>query len=83
MCLESSSMSILANGSPTEEFMMYKGLNQGDHLAPFLFLVVAEGLATLMRKTMNLDFVKSVSLGKNRVHVYLLQLMDNTRSSSS
>lgn len=47
-CLESASVSVLVNGSPTKEFKMEKGLRQGDPLAPFLFLVVAEGLNTLM-----------------------------------
>lgn len=37
-------MSILVNGSPTEEINIQMGLKQGDHLAPFLFLVVAEVL---------------------------------------
>ncbi|XP_068474583.1 secreted RxLR effector protein 78-like [Phaseolus vulgaris] len=48
-CLASSSVSVLVNGSPTEEFRPSRGLRQGDPLAPFLFLVVAEGLAGLVR----------------------------------
>jgi len=48
-CLASSSVSVLVNGSPTEEFKPSRGLRQGDPMAPFLFLVVAEGLAGLVR----------------------------------
>jgi len=46
-CLESATVSVLVNGSPTEEFRPSRGLRQGDPMAPFLFLVVAEGLAGL------------------------------------
>lgn len=48
-CLKSASVSVLVNSSPTEEFKMMRGLRQGDPLAPFLFLIVAEGLTALMR----------------------------------
>ncbi|KAJ9557940.1 hypothetical protein OSB04_012554 [Centaurea solstitialis] len=49
-CLHSASVLILINGAPTEEFKMKKGHRQGDPLAPFLFLVVAEYLNVLMRE---------------------------------
>ena len=48
-CLESSSISVLVNESPTTEFKPKKGLRQGDPLTPFLFLIVAEGLAGVVR----------------------------------
>ncbi|KAK2413305.1 hypothetical protein QL285_036031 [Trifolium repens] len=40
-CVCSGKMSVLINGSPTEEFNITRGLKQGDPLAPFLFLLVA------------------------------------------
>lgn len=43
--VNSNSISVLLNGSPTDEFNAKRGLQQGDLLAPFLFLVAAEGLA--------------------------------------
>jgi len=41
-CVCGGSMSILVNGSPTEEISIQRGLKQGGPLAPFLFLMVAE-----------------------------------------
>lgn len=46
ICLESSNVSILVNGSPTNEFKLSKGLRQQNPLVPFLFNVVANGLWT-------------------------------------
>ncbi|WJX24305.1 hypothetical protein P8452_13428 [Trifolium repens] len=40
-CICSGSMSVLVNGSPTEEICIKRGLKQGDSLAPLLFLIVA------------------------------------------
>ncbi|XP_019427226.1 PREDICTED: uncharacterized protein LOC109335545 [Lupinus angustifolius] len=48
-CLQSNSVSILVNESPTSEFNIVRGLRQGDPIAPFLFLIVVEGLAGIMR----------------------------------
>ena len=49
-CLESSNVSVLVNDNSTKEFVPSKGLRQGDPLAPFLFLIAAEGLAGVIRK---------------------------------
>jgi mannosylglycoprotein endo-beta-mannosidase len=43
-----SSMSVLINGSPIDDFNVGRGLRQGDPLSPFLFLIAVEGLAGLM-----------------------------------
>ena len=54
-CVESASMSILVNGSPTDEFIGERGVCQGNPLAPFLFIMVAEGLGELMRVVVRQD----------------------------
>lgn len=58
----SSSMSILANGIPTVDFKVSRGLRQWDPLSPFLFLLVAEGFAGLLHQAVALGFFKGFTL---------------------
>lgn len=77
-CLKSSYVSVLVNGSPTGEFKMEKGIRQGDPLAPFLFLMVAEGLNGIMRRAMFTDHFAPLKVGsRDKVDVALLQFADD------
>jgi len=78
VCMESATISVLVNGSPTEEFKPKRGLRQGDPLAPFLFLIVAEGLAGLVREAKRVGLFKGVEVGSQGAHVDLLQFADDT-----
>lgn len=51
-CLQSSRTSVLVNGAPTKEFMVSKGVRQGDPLSPFLFVIVMEALNVVMYKAL-------------------------------
>jgi len=53
-------VSILVNGSPTKEFKPKRGLRQGDPLAPFLFLIVVEGLTRLMTNASSAGIFKDI-----------------------
>ncbi|XP_068483632.1 uncharacterized protein [Phaseolus vulgaris] len=66
-CLESASVSVLVNGSPSREFTPGKGLRQGDPLAPFLFLIVAEGLARVSRMAEEKSLIDSLEVGRDKV----------------
>jgi exonuclease III len=59
-CIFAGNLSVLINGSPTQEVSISKGLKQGDPLAPFLFLLVAEGLGTLMSRAVEFVGTKEV-----------------------
>lgn len=71
-------MFVLVNGSPTNEFKMEKGIRQGDLLAPFLFLVVAEGLNGLLRQAVLSQNFWPCKVGRGEgVEVALLQFADD------
>jgi len=77
-CLESTTVFVLVNGSPTKEFLPKKGLCQGDPLAPFLCLIVAEGLAGVSRMAEEKKLIDSVEIGRDKVKVNMLQYADDT-----
>lgn len=53
MCVFTGSLFVLVNGSPMEEINISRGFKQGDPLAPFLFLLLAECLGGLVRSTVD------------------------------
>jgi len=63
--LKSSSISIVVNGSPTEQFQPTKRLRQDDPLTPFLFSIVAKGLAEVMRVTQQKGYYDGVKVGRD------------------
>ena len=77
-CLKSATVSVLVNGSPTKEFKPKRGLRQGDPLAPFLFLIMAEGLASLVREAIRIGVLEGIKVGEKEVEVTLLQFADDT-----
>ena len=77
-CLHSATISVLVNGSPTNEFIPHRGLRQGDPLAPLLFNIVAEGLTGLMREALDKSLFSNLLVGKNNIPVNILQYADDT-----
>ena len=69
---------MLINGSPTEEFISSRGLRQGDPMTPFLFLVVAEGLAGLVRQATKQNMLTGVKVGRKEIECSMLQFADDT-----
>jgi hypothetical protein len=76
-CIFESSMSVLVNGSPTEDFKVGRGLRQGDPLSPFLFLIVVEGLAGMMRRAVDIGKFRGYQVS-NSINFQMLQFADDT-----
>ncbi|XP_058755916.1 uncharacterized protein LOC131629131 [Vicia villosa] len=73
----SSHMSVMVNGSPTKEFLVEKGLRQGDPLSSFLFVVVAEGLKGIINKVVENGSYAGFSINR-RCFIDVIQFADDT-----
>ncbi|XP_058756589.1 uncharacterized protein LOC131629807 [Vicia villosa] len=69
-------MSVLVNGSPTREFIVEKGLRQGDSLSPFIYVIVAEGLKGMVSRAMDLGEYAGFDVRRS-CNVNLLQFADD------
>ena len=63
-CVRSPIFSLLINGQPTRHFTPSRGLRQGDPLSPFLFIICAEGLSTLLRDAEAKKEIHGIKIGK-------------------
>ncbi|XP_028089315.1 uncharacterized protein LOC114289749 [Camellia sinensis] len=77
-CVTTTRVSVLVNGSPTNEFCPQKGLRQGDPLSPFLFNVAAEGLNLLLERAKRLGVIKGATVGSTGLKLSHLQFANDT-----
>nr|GEX20199.1 putative ribonuclease H protein At1g65750 family [Tanacetum cinerariifolium] len=66
---------IKVNGSPSKEFEFERGVRQGDPLAPFLFILVAEGLNAIVSEPLEKGIFIGVKTGSHHVTVSHLQCL--------
>ena len=62
VCLQSTSFSVLINGSPSNFFRPTRGLRQGCPLSPFIFLLVAEALSRIIHKAKSEGAIKGIKV---------------------
>ena len=77
-CISTAKLSVLVNGSPTEQFCAGKGLRQGDPLSPFLFIIVAESLNVLFKRARDCGLIKGTKVGNEGPVISHLQFADDT-----
>jgi hypothetical protein len=51
---------VIINGVSSNFFKCHRGVRQGDHLSPFLFILVAEGLNKLIQQVIKSNHIKGL-----------------------
>lgn len=76
--LETTKMSILINGSPTEEFSPKRGIRQGDPLAPYMFLLIGEVLSRLIDRAVSTGACQGINFKFHNRTISHFQYADDT-----
>ncbi|KAA3472112.1 reverse transcriptase [Gossypium australe] len=76
-CVCSVSYTVGINESISEVFFPSRGLRQGDPLSPFLFLICAEGLSTLLKEAKNKGSMIGAPIGRERFSINHLLFADD------
>ena len=78
ICITTPTFSILVNGKPYGNIHPSKGLRQGDHLSPYLFLLHAEGFTSLLAKAELEGRINGVSICRRAPKVSNLLFADDS-----
>ncbi|XP_058751960.1 uncharacterized protein LOC131625078 [Vicia villosa] len=70
-------MSVLVNGYPMKDFEVSRDLRQRDPLLLFLFVIIGEGLSTLVKKAVEVDVFSAFNFAGN-YDINILQFADDT-----
>jgi hypothetical protein len=64
MCVSTVNYAVLVNGNPTGGISPTRGIRQGDSLSPYLFLICAEVLSSLLLQVDKLGELEGVPTSK-------------------
>lgn len=64
-CLSSSRASVLVNRAPTDDFLITRGVRQGDPLSPFLFILAMEGLNIAIKSACEKSILRGINLPRS------------------
>ncbi|KAA3478112.1 reverse transcriptase [Gossypium australe] len=76
-CVCSVSYSVSLNGLNSDWFSPSRGLRQGDPLSPYLFLICAEGFATLLEDVKQRGLMEGAPIGRGRISINHLFFADD------
>ena len=76
--VKSASYSILINGHPTGFVTPTRGIRQGDPLSPYLFILCAEGLSSLISCAVQSGLVKGLKLSPTAPTIHHLFFADDS-----
>lgn len=73
-----SKFSILINGEAKGSIVPSRGLRQGDPLSPYLFLLITEGLSSLLREASSSGFLNGIDCSPTGPRISHLLFADNS-----
>jgi hypothetical protein len=77
-CVRSVSYSILVNGQPVGNIKPTRGLRQGDPISPYLFLICAEALSSMLNQAENNGVISRVPTSKRGPKISHLFFADDS-----
>jgi hypothetical protein len=77
-CVQTVSYSVLLNGAPAGFIKLTRGLRQGDPLSPYLFLICAEGLTSLLSQVEMTGSLQGLSICRGGPQISHLFFADDS-----
>lgn len=77
-CISSVSFSLILNGKRCGYFVPYRGIRQGDPLSPYVFILCAEGLVSLVKDAENKGIIRGFKPSREAPQISHLLFADDS-----
>lgn len=74
-CIRNAMFFVFINGRPRGRNSATRGIQQGDLLSPFSFLIISELLSSLISQIHGNGLFEGLLVGKDKMHLSILQLL--------